>query len=84
MSKYEPLQLYLERIPPVTEDVILLFQDIERIVGFQLPSGSKAHRAWWANRTTERHHPHAQAWLAAGWEVDKVDFSQSWVRFRRQ
>ncbi len=57
MSKYEPLQRYLEQIPPAANDVMLLFQDIERILGFQLPSGSKTQRAWWAKPATGRDSP---------------------------
>jgi len=83
MSKYDPLRGFLESIPPDVEKRSLSFSRIESIIGAALPASARKHRAWWSNPTSRRDHPHAQAWLAAGWKVDTVDQEHEWVRFRR-
>jgi hypothetical protein len=65
MSKYYPLQVYLENTNE--SSVVLTFQEIEEILGDSLPDSASTHNAWWANDT--KHHIHAKAWLEAGWLV---------------
>jgi len=83
MSKYDPLRTFLENAAPGMPEMTLTFQQIETILDFALPPSARQHRAWWANPSTPRDHPYAQAWLAAGWKVDTVDQHGEWVRFRR-
>jgi hypothetical protein len=66
MSKYFPLQEFLQNSDKTT--VTLTFQEIERILHASLPHSASNHSAWWANDTTQ--HPHAKAWLEAGWQVE--------------
>jgi uncharacterized protein (TIGR02391 family) len=82
-SKYDPLRLFLEKTPPDVEERMLSFRQVESVLGFELPASAHRHRAWWSNPSSPSHHSHAQAWLAAGWEVDTVDQQEEWVRFRR-
>jgi hypothetical protein len=82
MSKYDPLRIFLENAAKGVSEMTLTFQQIETILGFTLPPSARRHRAWWANPGTPHDHPHAQAWLAAGWKVDTVNQHREWVRFR--
>jgi hypothetical protein len=66
-GKYTPLYNYLRTIREST--VKLSIQQIEGIVGFELPASSIKHRAWWSNDIS---HSQAKAWLHADWEVQEV------------
>jgi hypothetical protein len=66
MSKYEPLKEFLQNSNKTT--IVLTFQEIEHILKDSLPPSASNHNAWWANDTTQ--HPHAKAWLEAGWLVE--------------
>lgn len=83
VSKYDPLRTFLEKTVPHVTEITLSFQQIEAILGFNLPPSARKYREWWANPSTPRDHPYAQAWLAAGWKVDTVDLDAEWVRFQR-
>ena len=83
MSKYDPLRTFLENAVPGLLEIALSFQQIESILGFALPPSARQYRQWWENPGTPDEHPHAQAWLAAGWKVDAVDQHGEWVRFRK-
>ena len=54
------------------------YDEIERILGFGLPSSAYNHRPWWANGG----HSQANSWLNAGWEVSSVELRKS-VTFRK-
>jgi hypothetical protein len=52
MTKYESLGSYLQQ-----QDVTLIrlsFEQIERILGFQLPASAYAYPAWWSNTLSHR------------------------------
>ena len=83
MSIYDPLRIFLENAAADVSEMTLTFQQIETILGFELPASARRHRTWWANPSKPDDHPYAQAWLAAGWKVDTVDQRGEWVRFRR-
>lgn len=83
MGKYDPLQKYLENIPPTVNIQSLTFKRIEEILGSELPKSAYNHRAWWSNPTSPSDHPHAQSWLKAGWRVDSVDQTEKLVHFCR-
>lgn len=75
-GRYEPLRRHL-----VTQDgdgVTLSFDAVERLLGRPLPDSARRHRAWWSNGS----HSQSRAWLDAGHEVDAVDQTAGWVRFR--
>jgi len=82
VGKYDPLKKYLTAL--AVRDKTLSFLEIERILGFSLPRSAHEHEAWWSNPTSPLSHPQAQAWLRAGWIVDKFDLRAQWVRFRRR
>ena len=82
-GKYGPLRVYLSDVATELCEVTLTFQSIEAILDCTLPPSARRHRAWWANPSSVHDHPHAEAWLASGWEVDTVDLRDEWTRFRR-
>lgn len=65
----------------VEQNIQQSFADIEAIIGTALPSLAKKHRVWWENEPINN--PQSKTWLAAGWEVDEVDFNSGAVTFRR-
>ena len=69
MGKYDQLRGKLEAQPASLRAYSLSFQQIEDVLGKPLPPSARAHRPWWSNSR----HVQAQAWQAAGWEVDSVD-----------
>ncbi|HVY85739.1 MAG TPA: hypothetical protein VG943_11435 [Caulobacterales bacterium] len=78
--KYEPLRMHLERRRGRPE--MLSFEEIEAIIGRELPQSAQKHRAFWAN-DNEGYHSHARAWMHAGYRVAYVDREQKVVRFER-
>ncbi|MBL8079057.1 MAG: hypothetical protein JNM55_13920 [Anaerolineales bacterium] len=82
-GKYTPLEYYLRDLPASQREVIMPFEQIERILNDKLPPSAYKYQAWWANQK-EGSHVEANAWLDAGWKVDTVKFSEKWVRFVRQ
>ena len=79
MSKYEALPQFLGRVAGSIHR--LSFRQLERILGFKLPTSAYEHEAWWSNNATG--HSHARAWLEAGWRTEAVDLAARQVTFRR-
>ena len=80
-GKYRRLYLHLCNLPP--GEWRASFDDIEAIIGFELPASARAHRAWWSNQGVAGRHSQAKAWNAAGWERVEVDLRGESVLFRR-
>ena len=78
MSKYEPLQRFLEGCQE--DEVPMSFAEIERILGAHLPN-SKGYPAWWSNNPSNN--VMTRAWLAAGYRTERVDVGGEKVVFRR-
>jgi hypothetical protein len=79
MSMYDPLSHWLgvqheTRIP-------LTFNQIEAILGFELPKTSRKRSQWWENNPN--HHAHARAWLDAGFHTEEVNLAGETVTFAR-
>lgn len=80
-SRYAPLFTYLmNEVPEEEAQVELPFARIEEILDAKLPRSAFQHRAWWANTPS---HAQANAWVSAGWRVDRVDFEAHIVTFAR-
>jgi len=79
MSKYDPLREHLARL----EDVVWAAKlgDVEEILGSSLPRSAREHRTWWANSGGSL--VHQNAWLDAGWRVERTDLPRDVVVFRR-
>ncbi|GAB4514283.1 MAG: hypothetical protein Tsb0019_12180 [Roseibium sp.] len=79
MSKYEPLREHLAR----REDVVWAakLNEVEEIIGSSLPRSAREHRTWWANSGGSL--VHQNAWLDAGWRVERTDLMRDVIVFRR-
>lgn len=78
MGKYEPLTRFLA-IAPGTE-VPMTFSEIEQVTGHPLPA-SKQYPAWWSNNPSNN--VMTKAWLAAGYQTERVDIGGERLVFRR-
>jgi len=79
MSKYEPLIAYLLEHP--YREVPCRFDDLEKILGFRLPSSARQHRAWWSNNGSNN--VMTKAWLSAGFRTRDVDMENERLTFER-
>jgi len=78
-SKYHPLFDYLRR--QSRETIVMTFDQIETLIGGELPSSARAGRAFWSNRSHGA--LQASAWMAAGFHVQAVDLASHSVTFAR-
>jgi len=79
MSKYDPLFDTLSASH--TTIVPMTFDEIEKILGFELPP-SKLHRAWWSNNASNN--VMTNSWLEAGYKTESVDIPGEKLVFRRK
>lgn len=70
-NKYQKLEEYLRNSSKQIEN--LAYEDIERIIGTNLPSSAYKYRAWWSNSG----HSHARTWSNVSWKVSSVNISKS-------
>ena len=82
-GKYTPLEDYLRGLPVNQREVVLSFEQIERIINAKLPPSAYGYQQWWENEK-EGNHVNARAWANAGWKVEGVDFSEKWVQLVRK
>ena len=78
-NKYEPLYEYLLR--EKRADFILTFEEIEEILGFDLPRSAK-RAEWWDEDKPEHPRDQAQAIRQAGYDSRRSSDATK-VRFRR-
>lgn len=78
-GKYQQLERYLPSLDASRDAITLSVPELERILGFALPPSAHRHAAWWSNTPS---HPHAVAWMAAGYKVDGFELG-AWVCFRK-
>lgn len=83
MSEYEALKTFLESLPYYQREAAFSFGELEKMLGRELPPSARNHRPWWGNDYSSETHSQAQAWIDAGWKVDKVNLEEEWVRFIR-
>ena len=82
-TKYAPLRDFLRASPESVPEVTLSFEQMAMILGDSLPRSAYDHRQWWENQREHASRPQANAWMEAGYQVQRVDFTGRWVRFRR-
>jgi hypothetical protein len=78
-GKYTPLENYLSDLPASQKEVVLSFEQIEKILKSKLPSSAYEDRRWW-DHETEGNHVNKRAWANAGWKVNEVNFKEKWVK----
>lgn len=69
MTKYEPLYRFL--VKQNFAKITLTLAEIEKILGFSLPSSAFQYVQWWSNSTTSAH-PYSRAWTNAGFYTSDV------------
>ena len=79
MSKYEPLTQFLSA--QRAQEVPMSFTEIERVLGFSLPTKASGIRAWWSNNPSNN--VMTKAWLAAGFITERVDMGSRRLVFRK-
>lgn len=80
-SRYSPLIDFLISQPGKIDSIKLTFENIESIIGGELPKSARSHRAWWANDTVG--HPQSISWLEAGWKTSYINMTEKHVTFSR-
>ena len=84
MTKYEPLSQLFAGLAASRQQITLGFDEIERVIGRELPRSARDHRPWWANEATQdSRHVQCKSWLAAGWRVAQVNLESRAVTFER-
>ena len=80
MGKYDPLRRRLRKAN--TDEVVLSFSEIERIIGAMLPNGA-ARSQWWDNsKAPDQRHVQQAAWRDAGYDAFLLTGAEK-VRFKR-
>jgi len=69
MSKYDLLNAYLDS--QYESRIILCMEQMEKIIGDQLPLSAYRYVEWWSNSRTKAH-PHSRAWQDAGYRTVNV------------
>lgn len=80
LSIYDPLRERLSSLHVTT--VRMSFEDIEEIIGHDLPPSSRKYPAWWGNND-QGGARHSSAWLNAGWRAEDLALEMEEVSFVR-
>lgn len=78
MSKYDPLTRHLKSARATR--VPMAFDEIEAVLGFDLPKSARKHRPWWSNEA-DGTHVQARAWVSAGYQATEVDMAAERLMF---
>lgn len=76
-GKYRNLTEHLESLGSPT--LSLTFDEIEAIVGFELPESAYLYQAWWANQPKGQ----SLAWLRAGFRTGGLSMDEKRLTFLR-
>ena len=77
---YAALSAHLKARPEAATSLQMTFQEIERVLGKELPRSAFDYRAWWANDPTK---PQSTAWLDEGWRANAVSMTDRRLTFVR-
>lgn len=75
-DKYLELTTYLEKCGK--EEFAMTFEEIEKILGFDLTASSRNHQAFWSN---DESHSFGCAWLKAGYKTRHLNLSAQRIEF---
>ena len=78
-GRYQRLRQYLEALRG--NEWRATFDQIEKVIGTDLPLSARKYPAWWSNTTG---HSQALAWMKAGWITRKVTLTERSVVFERK
>jgi CBS domain-containing protein len=79
-GSYSPLSAHLKSQGLTVTSLPMTFQEIERILGKELPRSAFEYRAWWVNDPMK---PQSAAWLEEGWRAVAVNMSERRLTFVR-
>lgn len=79
-GSYALLASHLKTQDRTATSLPMTFQDIERILGKELPRSAFDYRAWWTNDPSK---PQSAAWLNEGWRAIAVNVSARRLTFVR-
>jgi hypothetical protein len=79
-GSYAPLAAHLKEQGTSITSLTRTFQEIERILGKELPRSAHEYRAWWANDPTK---PQSAAWLEEGWRTTSLSMTERRLTFVR-
>jgi hypothetical protein len=79
-GSYAPLAEHLKAQKSSITSLSVTFQEIEDILGKELPRSAFEYRAWWANDPTK---PQSAAWLDEGWRTMAISMSDRRLTFVR-
>ena len=81
MSKYQKLSEHLKHLASKGHrHWKVSFQEIEKILGFQLPKSAREYQAWWANQTGNGH-SQTTGWKSVKWRTEDLDIQGQRVTF---
>lgn len=80
-SRYEQISIWLDKQPAETVNVSVSFDEIEQIIGSNLPASAREYRSWWSN--IPKGHTQSRQWLDAGWRVASVSLLKNSIVFVR-
>ena len=78
-AKYDPLEAHLKSVG--FERIRMTFDEIEQVIGSNLPDSARKHRAWWSNNPSNS--VITYAWLAAGYKTEGVSIEHEFLTFRK-
>lgn len=78
-SKYYPL--YQQLSQSEADTFTLTIDEVEACLEGKLPTTAREQGVWWANRSKGGYQ--SQAWIRAGYHVDKVDLKHQQVTFKK-
>lgn len=78
-GKYDEFQKCLNQLKIAL--VSFSFDEVEEIIGCELPASAYKYAAWWGNDCS---HSQARAWMQAGWKVSRVDLDKKEVQLIRE
>ena len=81
-GKYHKLYTHLSNLG--TQEWNTSFNEIEAILGFELPASARLHRPWWGNQSNGNGHSQSLAWTLAGWETAHVNMDAETLLLRRK
>lgn len=79
-GSYAPLTAHLKAQITSVTSLPMTFQEIERILGKELPRSAFEYRAWWANDPAK---PQSAAWFDEGWRAVAINMNERRLTFVR-
>lgn len=80
-GRYASLADWLQSQSGRQSQITLTFNQVEEIIGGNLPGSAREFRNWWANDSVG--HIHSQLWLDAGWRTTYINLNEKRVTFIR-